>query len=96
MRKVFRGIVIKTWKVNDFHASEDRKYNKITVKESVLFYAEYWIDRCKVIHDEEEQNKRLIQWHRRVLNEMLNSKIKERRFVERTRLHIDRAPNKSI
>ena len=41
MRNVFRGIVIKSWTGNDFDASNDRKFNKIIVKKSVLFYTEF-------------------------------------------------------
>ena len=63
------------------------------VKESVLFYTECWVDRCKVMNDEEEQKKKLNQWYGNVLNEMLNG---ESTYVERTRLNIDRSPKESI
>ena len=96
MRNVLRGIVIKSCTCDDFDASEDRKHNKIIAKKAVLFYNECWVDRCKVMHDEEEQKKRLSQWHGNVLNEMLNGESEARRNVERTRLNIDRAPNGSI
>ena len=66
------------------------------MKELVLFYIEYWVDRCKVMHEEEEQKKRIIQWHGNVFNKMLNGESESRRNVERTRLNVDRASNDSI
>ena len=48
------------------------------------------------MHDEEEQRKILIQWYGNVLNEMANGESEARRYFERTRLNIDRAPNDSI
>ena len=37
MRNVFQGTIIKIWKGNNFETREDRKCNKIIVKESVFF-----------------------------------------------------------
>ena len=59
IRNVFRGTLIKIWTGNNFGTSDDRKHNKIIVKESVLFYNECCVDRHKEMHDEEEQKKRL-------------------------------------
>ena len=96
MRNVIRRTSIKSWTYNEFDANEDRKCNKIIVKESVTFHTECWVDRCKVMHDEEEQKKRLSQWCGNALNEMLNGESEARRHVERTRLNIDRAPNEHV
>ena len=49
-----------------------------------------------MMNDEEELKKRLSQWHGKLLNEMLNGESEERRWVERTKLNIDRAPNESF
>ena len=48
-----------------------------------------------VMHDEEEQTKRLTQWHGNMFDEM-NGESEARRHVERTKLDTDRAPNESI
>ena len=69
---------------------------QIITKESVLFYDECWVERLKIMYDEEEQMKRLSQWYVNVLNEMANGEIEARRYVERTKLNIDRALNESI
>ena len=96
MRNVFRGIVIKIWIGNNFDTSEDRKCNKIIVKELLLFHTDCWVDICKEMHDEEEKKKRLSQWYGNLLNKMLNGESEARSNVERTRLNIDQAPNESI
>ena len=46
IRNMFRGIMIKSWTGNNFDANEDRKHNKIIVKESVLFRTEFQVNRC--------------------------------------------------
>ena len=53
LRNAFRRITIKIWTGNNFGTSDDRKYNKIIVKESVLFCNKYWVERFKSTHDEE-------------------------------------------
>ena len=89
-------IVMKSWIRNDFDTSEDRKQNKIIVKESVLFCNKCWGDRCKVLQHEEKQKKRLSQCCVNFLNETLNGESKARRCHERTKLDIDRSPNETI
>ena len=38
----------------------------------------------------------MTQWYGNVFNEMINGEREARRFFERTKLDIDRAPNESI
>ena len=40
LRNSFRGMVVKCRTGDDFNKNVDRKYNKVTTKESVLFYSE--------------------------------------------------------
>ena len=96
MRNMFRRTTMKRCTGDDFDASEDRKHNKTIAKESVLFCNEFWVERCKKMHDEKEQKKRFRQWYGNVLNETLNGESEKRRHVEINRLNIDRAPNDSI
>ena len=96
MRNLFRGIVIKIWVVTNFEKSEDRKYNKIIVKEPVAFYNECWVDRYKEMHNEEEQKKILTQQYQSVFDEMMSGDSEERRNVERAKLDVNRAQNQNI
>ena len=41
---MFRGITIKSCAENNFGRSDDRKYDKIIVKELVLFLNDLWVD----------------------------------------------------
>ena len=59
LRNVFLGMVVKYWIGDDFNNNDDRKCNKAIMKESVLFYSEYWLDRCEALHDEDKQKDRL-------------------------------------
>ena len=59
---LFRGIVTKNWLSNNTNI-DDYKYNKILVYECVTHYHTYWIERCKIAHDEEKQRVRLINWY---------------------------------
>ena len=70
MRIFFRGIVVKNWKGNEINESVDFKYNKLIIKESASFYHKCCINRCEILHDEEEQKKRLSQWYENVFNKM--------------------------
>ena len=72
MRNLFHGMVVKCLIGDDFNNSDDRKCNKVMMKESVLFYSECWLDRCKASHDEEKQKERLKQWYDNVLSTMEN------------------------
>ena len=72
MRIFYSGIVVKIWKGNGINESVYFKHNKLTTKESVLFYHKFWINRCKTSHDEEEQKKRLSQWCENSFNEIEN------------------------
>ena len=76
--------------------SEDYEHNKVVVKESVTFYNEFWVERCKTMHHEEEQKKRLSQWHWNSFDDMTNGECEERRNVKRTKLHIDRVQNENF
>ena len=96
IRSMLRGIAMKIQIGNNFDTSEDRKYKKIIVKESASFVNEFWVERCKAVHEEEEPKKRLSQCHGNFLNDMMNGESEERRHVERTKLDTDRAPNESI
>ena len=58
-----------------------------------MFCNEHWVDRCNVMHDEEEQNKRLTHWYENVLDEMMNGEIEAITHVERTKLDIGRCQN---
>ena len=93
---MFREIELKRWAGNNFETSEDRKRNKIIIKESVMCWKDFYIDRCNVIHDEEDQKKRLTQWNGNVLDEMMNGERDERTHVESTKLEIEWAQNKNI
>ena len=44
---------------DEFYNDEERKHNKIIAKESVLFHRDFWLDRCKALHEEEKQTQRL-------------------------------------
>ena len=55
LRNVFRGMAVQCWIGPSFNNNNDRKHNKVIVKESVLFYSEFWLERCKALHDEEKQ-----------------------------------------
>ena len=95
MKGMFRGTLVKIWTGNNFQTNEDRKHNKIIAKESALFFSECWIDRCKVLHDEEKQWERLSQWHENAINGMENSEIEEKMHAERTRLGMNRSTSES-
>ena len=55
LRNIFRGIAVQLWICDDFNNNDDKKHNKVTIKESMLVYSECWIDRCKELHDEEKR-----------------------------------------
>ena len=61
MRNVLRGIVVKSWRVNNIEVSTDHKHNKAIVRESVRFYNEFWIDRSNVMHNDQDQKKMISQ-----------------------------------
>ena len=96
MRHLLRGIIIKSWKGTNFETSEYRKYNKILIKKSVMFYKECQFDRCNEMYDEEDQKKLLNQWHGNFLDETMNGDREARRHAERTKLDVDRTQNKNI
>ena len=54
LMNVFRGIAVQCWIGDNFNNNDDRKHNKVMIKESVLFYSECWLGRCKEMHDEEK------------------------------------------
>ena len=65
-----------------------------------MFFNEFQVDRCNAMqhnamHDAEEQNKRLTQWHGNVFDE-INGENEARRHVERTNLDDDRCKNETI
>ena len=96
MRNLFRGIVVKSWIGNNFETSVDHEHNKSIVKESVKCCNECWLDRCNVLHDEEEQKKRLSQWNKNLFDEMKNEVSDERKYVENTESDLDRSNNEKI
>ena len=70
LRNIVRGTSVQCWIGDNFNNNDDRKFNKVITKESVLFYSECWIDRCKALHEEGKQRGCLKQWHNNVLNTM--------------------------
>ena len=79
MRNMFRGIVVKSWKVNGIEVGTNYKHNKLTVRESVTFYNECLVDRCNAMHNENDQKKRLSQYDKNLFDEMkMESVMKER------------------
>ena len=48
-------MAVQCWIGDDFNNNDDRKCNKVMMKESVLLHSEYWIDRCEELHDEENK-----------------------------------------
>ena len=86
-------MVVKCWTVDDFDNKDDRKYNKLIIKESVLFYSEYWLDRCEALHNKDKQKEQLSQWCNNVLSMMENEYVSARRHLERTKLDASVASN---
>ena len=80
-------MVVKCWTVDDFDNKDDRKYNKLIIKELVLFYSECWLDRCEALHNEDKQKEQLSQWCNNVLSMMENEHVSARRHLVRTKLH---------
>ena len=66
-RNFFHGTVVKNWKGNEINESIDFKHNKLIIKESVSFYHKCWINRCEILHDDDEQKKRLSKWCKNAL-----------------------------
>ena len=65
-----------------------------------MFCNEFQVDRCNAMqhnamYDDEEQKKRLTQWHGKVFDEM-NGESEARRHVETTNLDVDRCQNETI
>ena len=52
--------------------------------------------RCNAMHNEQERNKRLSQWHENLFDEMKNGECNERTHVERTKLDLNRSKNDII
>ena len=84
---VLRSMVVKCWTVDDFDNKDDRKYNKLIIKELVPFYSECWLDRCEALHNEDKQKEQLSQWCNNVLSMMENEHVSARRHLVRTKLH---------
>ena len=63
-RNVLRGIVINIWIGNKFDTNEDRKWNKIIMKESVMLCNEHWEERYKAMCDEgrTKEESKLVVW----------------------------------
>ena len=89
MRNVFRGIRMKSWTGNNFETNEDRKHNKIIVKESACFAMR--ARQMDVIPCTMKKSER-----KNVFDEMMNGESEATRHVERTKLDIDQDQNESI
>ena len=96
MQNLFRGIVVKSWKGNNFENSANYKHKKVIVKESVRFYNECWVDWHNALHNEEEQKNRMSQWYGNLVDEIKNGECNERTCAERTKLDLDRSKTETI
>ena len=75
MKELFRGHVVKAWKVVDFSTTKHREVNKIVVTKCVECYVKCWKHRNEGMHDEDKQRKRVIEWYENVNSRRKNSEM---------------------
>jgi len=92
MDLLFKGWVVKNWlNVNNKQRHVMKRINKIIVKQSVIYYSKAWKNRNDVLHDTEKYREQVIDWHKRLVENIENSnKPSMRRYVRMQKLDLSK------
>jgi hypothetical protein len=92
MDLLFKGWVVKNWlNVHNKQRHVMKRINKIIVKQSVIYYSKAWKNRNDVLHDTEKYREHVIDWHKRLVENIENSnKPSMRRYVRMQKLDLSK------
>ena len=89
--------IVKAQTDANFNQDKYHKLNKTAVQLCIIHYHECWIDRNKSYHEEEFQRERIMKWHQKAKEAMINSPCQQiKAFVQQNQLDTERVKNQTM
>ena len=92
MDLVFKGWVVKNWlSVQQRQSCTMKKFNKVIVKCSVMFYSKVWTHRNEIMNNDKKQREFVIDWYEKIVDEIEKAnKPNMKRHVRLQKLDVEK------
>ena len=67
------------------------------VRECILYYSQYWANRCEIANNESKQKERLLNWYQNLYEQALvDLHLEARKYTQKYKLDTENATNTSL